>query len=76
MINRVRTLLQHEARPFSSKTSLSAYFKPTMSLAAFRTTFAEKPSESSIKVAGRVVGKRKASSTLVFLDIESNGDRL
>lgn len=29
-----------------------------------------------MKVAGRVVGKRKASSSLIFLDIESNGDRL
>jgi len=49
-----------------------------MSIGALRSNFEHvSPSVTEqVKIAGRVIGKRKASSTLIFLDIESNGDRV
>lgn len=65
-------------RRFSTK--VAPYFQPTMSIAAFKNKFAQirelNEGAETVRIGGRVIGKRKASSTLVFLDLESNGERV
>lgn len=56
-------------------------FKPTHSISAFVTAFEglepeSRLKEETVRVSGRILSKRKASSKLVFYDIESNGERL
>lgn len=50
------------------------YFCPTHSLEKLKSQkehFLSKPQD--VKVGGRIIGKRKASKSLLFLDIESSG---
>ena len=65
-------------RRFSTK--VAPYFQPTMSIAAFKNKFAYErelnEGAETVKIGGRVIGKRLASSTLIFLDLESNGERV
>ena len=56
-------------------------FQPTHSLHSFHSDFShlekgQRLEDTTVRVAGRILSKRKASSKLVFLDIESNGERL
>jgi len=32
--------------------------------------------QHEVKVAGRIIGRRKASSNLIFLDLESDGNQI
>ena len=82
--NLIHPRLRHfqNLRSFSTAATdpaVNTYFKTSMSIGAFKQTFSQVASLSEaapVQVAGRVIGKRKASSTLIFLDLESNGDRV
>jgi hypothetical protein len=67
-------------RQFSSKLPIAPYFAPTDSIAAINKKFGSLESLSDLKVevraGGRIIGRRKASSSLMFLDMESNGSSM
>ena len=67
-------------RLFSSKLPIAPYFAPTDSIAQINKKYAELQSLADLKVevraGGRITGRRKASSSLLFLDMESNGSSL
>ena len=59
---------------------MSKYFKPSQSLEAVKEKHAERRDlpdrDSQVQVAGRIIGRRKASGSLLFLDLEANGETL
>ena len=65
-----------EAKPLP----LANYFKPDVSFKSVKQNHAlreDLPDQSSVvKVSGRIIGRRKASASLLFLDLESNGESL
>ena len=67
-------------RRFSSKLPIVPYFAPTDSIAAINRKFAALESladlKEEVRAGGRIIGRRKASSSLLFLDLESNGSSI
>ena len=72
------TLLQQKKR-FSSYV-VSPYFATTKSIQELKLNFEHKDlagTESiSEKIGGRIIGRRKASKSLLFLDLSSNGSNV
>ena len=52
-------------------------FKPTISLQKVNEEHSHREdlpdTETQVKISGRIIGRRKASANLLFLDLESNG---
>lgn len=71
------------SRAFSQKTDITQgleianYFKPNISLQAVKNAHSERADlpdlQTKVAVSGRIIGRRKASANLIFLDLESNG---
>ena len=54
-----------------------SYFKPRDTIQRVKQSFGERKDlpdlEAKVSVGGRIVGRRKASGSLLFVDLESNG---
>ena len=53
------------------------YFKPRDTIQRVKQYYGERQDlpdlEAKVSVGGRIIGRRKASSSLLFVDLESNG---
>ena len=64
-------MLTNHFRRFST---FKPYFKLSHSMPEIKALALD--SNTSVETAGRIIGRRKASGSLLFLDIESNGETL
>lgn len=62
------------------KLPISSYFGINASITQVNTQHSQRAdlpdSKVELKTGGRIIGKRKASSSLLFLDLESNGSKV
>jgi hypothetical protein len=67
-------------RCFSKKLEITPYFAITDSIEKINFKYRQRgdlPDASvQVKCGGRIIGRRKASGTLMFLDLESNGSQV
>lgn len=74
-------MLNFTRRFSSNKLGNSPYFAITESIEKFNLKYKHRdnllPDPSvQAKLGGRIIGRRKASATLIFLDLESNGSKV
>ena len=61
-----------------SKIPIQPYFSLTHMIKEIKSLYgkAEEQKQVTVKTGGRIVGRRKASKDLIFLDIQSNGEQI
>ena len=71
---------KQEAKAAAPPLSLSSYWKPSHTFGVVKSTHAEREdlpdTTQSVSISGRIIGRRKASQSLLFLDLESDGETL
>jgi lysyl-tRNA synthetase class II len=84
------SFISKQVRPFSSGIKISPYFSLSAGINDIKLKYASEATTSyaletetelfnqgsQVKTGGRIIGRRKASSGLMFLDIESNGETM
>ena len=75
-------MLNHLLKPRLFSTRIVPYFSLSHSIKEIKSNYLDEIEQSvdlkhvKIETGGRIIGRRKASKNLLFLDIQSNGENI